>query len=81
MCYTICWYQKHRTVDEYNFADYAQEVACDLYAGALKVSNPEIQAEIDKLVNAIDSAIEGSEVDRIRYALDDSEVDNAPERE
>ncbi len=63
------WYQTHRTVEYYNFTDYAQEVACDLYAGALKVSDPAIQAKIDKLVGAIDDAIEGSNVDGVRYAL------------
>jgi hypothetical protein len=66
------WYQKHRTVEYYRFTDYAQEVACDLYAGALKVADPAIQAEIDKLVGAIDDAIEGSNVDGVRYALPDS---------
>lgn len=64
------WYQTHFTQEGYSFNDYSEEIACDLYSGALKMSDPEIQAAVDEYIDKIDAIIDGSDVGGVRYALD-----------
>lgn len=68
------WYQRKLHQNGYNFSDYSQEIACDLYSGALVMNDSKIQELVERHIKEIDAAIEGSQVDGVRYALDvDSE--------
>lgn len=68
------WYQRKLHQNGYSFSDYSQEIACDLYSGALVMNDSKIQELVERHIKEIDAAIEGSQVDGVRYALDvDSE--------
>ncbi len=68
------WYQRKLHQNGYRFSDYSQEIACDLYSGALVMNDSKIQELVERHIKEIDAAIEGSKVDGVRYALDvDSE--------
>lgn len=68
------WYQRKLHQNGYSFSDYSQEIACDLYSGALVMNDSKIQEMVERHIKEIDAAIEGSKVDGVRYALDvDSE--------
>ena len=68
------WYQRKLHQNGYHFSDYSQEIACDLYSGALVMNDSKIQELVERHIKEIDAAIEGSKVDGVRYALDvDSE--------
>ena len=68
------WYQRKLHQNGYSFSDYSQEIACDLYSGALAMNDSKIQELVERHIREIDAAIEGSEMDGVRYALDvDSE--------
>lgn len=69
------WYQRKLHQNGYNFSDYSQEIACDLYSGALVMNDSKIQELVDRHIKEIDAAIEGSQVDGVRYALDATDTD------
>lgn len=64
------WYQRKLHQNGYSFSDYSQEIACDLYSGALVMNDSRIQELVERHIKEIDAAIEGSQVDGVRYALD-----------
>ena len=69
------WYQRKLHQNGYSFSDYSQEIACDLYSGALVMNDSKIQELVERHIKEIDAAIEGSEVDGVRYALDATDTD------
>ena len=69
------WYQRKLHQNGYNFSDYSQEIACDLYSGALVMNDSKIQELVERHIKEIDTAIEGSQIDGVRYALDATDTD------
>ena len=49
------WYQRKLRQGGYEFDDYSEEMAADLYAGALKLSDEAMQKKADQLIAKIDS--------------------------
>lgn len=86
------WYQTHLSQGYDSFDDYAEEIAADLYAGALSLENAEIQKTINDLIEKIDAdtkhgsrySIQGrpatAQQAQARYSIQDEQSNNwAPE--
>ena len=63
------WYQRTFPQDGYDFYNYAEEVAADLYAGELTVEDKKARSEVTKLIADIDKGAQHG----ARYALGEDE--------
>ena len=59
------WYQRKLRQGGYGFDDYSEEMAADLYAGALKLADKSLQKKADQLIAKIDSSTQHGS----RYAI------------
>ena len=63
------WYQRKLRQGGYGFDDYSEEMAADLYAGALKLADKALQKKADQLIARIDSGTQHG----ARYAVGEDE--------